>query len=105
MILDTARTLAHSVPELIDERGLTLIGVAVANLDDDDVLQLTLPFDHRADPALDSALDAIRERFGNKLLTRASQLGSDPFALGPDAPGLSRAGGVARSGRGRGAGC
>ncbi len=86
VILDTARTLAHSVSDLIADRGLTLIGVAVANLDDDDVLQLTLPFDHRADPALDSALDAIRERYGNKLLTRASQLGSDPFLSVPMLP-------------------
>ena len=86
VILDTARTLARGVDELITARGLTLIGVAVANLDDDDAVQLTLPFDHRADPALDATLDAVRERFGSKLLTRASHLGTDPFLSVPMLP-------------------
>ena len=72
--------------DLIAERGLTLIGVAVANLDDDDAMQLTLPFDHRADPSLDATLDAVRERFGSKLLTRASHLGHDPFLTVPMLP-------------------
>ncbi len=85
-ILDMARTLAASVEDLIADRGLTLIGVAVANLDDDDVLQLTLPFDHRADPQLDATLDAVRDRFGSKLLTRASHLGRDPFVTVPMLP-------------------
>ena len=58
----------------------------MANLDDDDVLQLTLPFDHRADPQLDATLDAVRDRFGSKLLTRASHLGRDPFVTVPMLP-------------------
>jgi DNA polymerase IV len=86
VILDTARTLSRSVDDLIAERGLTLIGVAVANLDDDDVVQLTLPFDHRADPRLDAALDAVRARFGSKILTRATHLGTDPFLSVPMLP-------------------
>jgi DNA polymerase-4 len=59
---------------------LTLVGVAVANLESDDVLQLVLPFDgDRA--ALDAAVDEIRERFGLKALTRAVLLGRSDIAM------------------------
>ena len=49
---------------MIDERGLTLLGMAVGNLDDDGAVQLALPFDRQAGGALDAAIDDIRERFG-----------------------------------------
>ena len=39
-ILATARALLAAARPLIDERGLTLVGIAVANLDDDDAVQL-----------------------------------------------------------------
>ena len=42
-----ARLLADASP-LIEQRGLTLVGISVANLDDADAVQLVLPFD-RAD--------------------------------------------------------
>lgn len=77
-ILDTARALLAAARTLIDERGLTLIGVAVANLEDDDALQLTLPFDELHGTALDSALDAVRARFGVASLQRAVLLHRDP---------------------------
>jgi len=74
-VLATARgLLAASVP-IIEERGLTLVGLAVANLDDVNTLQLTLPFDAYSDGALDAALDAVRERFGVDAVTRAVLLG------------------------------
>jgi DNA polymerase-4 len=74
-VLDTARgLLAASVP-LIEERGLTLVGLAVANLDDVKTLQLRLPLDAYSDGALDAALDAVRERFGVDAVTRAVLLG------------------------------
>jgi DNA polymerase IV len=76
-VLATARgLLAASVP-MIEQRGLTLVGVAVANLDDVKTLQLTLPFDPYSDGALDAALDAVRERFGVGAVTRAVLLGRD----------------------------
>ena len=62
---------------MIDERGVTLVGLAVANLDDDDAVQLTLPFDRHAGGALDAALDGVRERFGSAAVTRAVLLGRD----------------------------
>ena len=76
-ILATARALLATAAPLIERRGLTLVGVAVANLDDDTTLQLPLPFGHRKVDALDAALDELRERFGSTAVTRAVLLGRD----------------------------
>src|SRR5205814_8095363 len=76
-ILGVARSLLGSVLSLIDEQGLTLVGVAVGNLSDDDAIQLVLAFDRRRDDALDTALDDVRDRFGSAAVTRAVQLGRD----------------------------
>ena len=73
-ILAAVQDLVNAARPLIAERGLTLIGVTVANLHDDVPLQLVLPFDH-ADMALDRALDEVRERFGRRSVTRAVVLG------------------------------
>ena len=76
-ILHTARSLLHTAGPMIEQRGLTLVGVAVANLDDDGALQLPLPFDHYGSGDLDAALDALRDRFGSAAVNRAIQLGRD----------------------------
>jgi DNA polymerase-4 len=76
-ILATARALLTTATPMIERRGLTLIGVAVANLDNDIPFQLVLPFDRRSDLALDAALDEIRARFGSTAVTRAVLLGRD----------------------------
>src|SRR5581483_2662618 len=75
-ILRAVRSLLHSAQPLIDTQGLTLVGVAVANLDNEDAVQLTLPFDNHTE-ALDSALDDLYERFGAKAVTRATLLGKN----------------------------
>jgi DNA polymerase-4 len=85
-ILATVRGLVRSVAPLIEARGLTLVGISVGNLDDDRAVQLTLPFDRRAGPALDAALDAVRERFGSAAVTRAVLLGRDPGLTVPMLP-------------------
>jgi DNA polymerase IV len=82
-ILATARWLLATARPLIERRGLTLVGVAVANLDDDRALQLMLPLDAHWGSALDAALDEVRRRFGTAAVTRAVLLGRD---LGPTVP-------------------
>ncbi|HEX6700349.1 MAG TPA: DNA polymerase IV, partial [Gaiellaceae bacterium] len=74
-VLDTSRALLATAMPMIERRGLTLVGVAVANLDNDLPSQLVLPFDRRSGLALDLAIDEIRERFGLDAITRAVLLG------------------------------
>ena len=76
-ILDTVRGLVAAATPLIEHRGLTLIGVAVGNLDDDGAVQLTLPLDAHSGSALDAALDGVRDRFGSTAVTRAVLRGRD----------------------------
>ncbi len=82
-ILEALRVLAGAAAPMMAERGITLLGIAVANLDDDDHEQLALPFDARSGGALDAALDSVRARFGSTAVTRAVHLGRD---LGPSVP-------------------
>ena len=77
-ILATARWLLAAAMPLIKEKGITLVGLAVGNLDDDGAEQLELPLDRRSGNALDTALDDVREKFGSKAITRAVLLGRDP---------------------------
>jgi DNA polymerase IV len=76
-ILATARGLLATAMPMIERQGLTLVGVAVANLQDDRAVQLILPFDRRSTEALDAALDEVRVRFGAGAITRAVLLGRD----------------------------
>jgi DNA polymerase-4 len=76
-ILTTARDLLRASRPMIQRQGLTLVGVAVCNLEDDDAVQLPLPFDRRGNRALDAALDEVRQRFGSKAITRAVLLGRE----------------------------
>ncbi len=81
VVLEAVRDLVSvAMPLIRDRGGLTLLGISVGNLDDDDG-QLELPFDDRASPArgaaLDTAVDGIRERFGSTALTRGVLVGRD----------------------------
>jgi DNA polymerase-4 len=73
-ILSAVRDLLDAAQPMIEARGITLVGIAVANLDDDDAVQLELPFG-RDRRALDIALDDVKERFGAAAITRAVLLG------------------------------
>jgi DNA polymerase IV len=75
VVLEAARTLYASALPLVDQRGLTLIGISVAGLSDDLPLQLQLPFEPDDGVLLDAALDEIRERYGTSAVTRAVLLG------------------------------
>jgi DNA polymerase-4 len=77
-ILVTARGLLAEARSTIERQGLTLLGISVANLENEDAVQLTLPFDRGWSSALDSALDEVRARFGTAAVTRAVLLGRDP---------------------------
>jgi DNA polymerase-4 len=85
-ILSAARDLLDEAMPMIRRRGLTLVGIAVTNLDDDGVVQLELPFDRRRGSALDTALDGVRERFGTAAVTRAVLLGRDQGLAVPMLP-------------------
>jgi DNA polymerase IV len=76
-ILATARALLHASAPLIEERGLTLVGVALTNLEDAGSVQLTLPFEPDREGALDITLDDIRQRFGSGAITRAVLIGRE----------------------------
>ena len=76
-ILVTARALLATAMPMIERKGITLVGVALANLGDGGAIQLALPFDRERAAALDAALDDIRERFGFGAITRAVLLGRE----------------------------
>ena len=71
-----AELLAAALP-MIERQGITLVGISVANLDDDGALQLVLPLDGHDGITLDEALDEMRERFGPNAVVRAVLLGRD----------------------------
>jgi DNA polymerase IV len=78
LLLVTARGLLRvALPVLLD-RGCSLVGVSLTNLDDDDAMQLMLPFDDVVPGSLDAAVDRVRDRFGSLAVTRAVLLGRDP---------------------------
>ena len=85
-ILDAARRLLRAALPVISVRGLTLVGIAVGNLEDGDAVQLLLPFDRTAGERLDAALDAVRERFGSSSVGRAVLLGRDQGMTVPMLP-------------------
>ncbi|WP_173076043.1 DNA polymerase IV [Phytohabitans rumicis] len=74
-ILDALRGLLATALPMIEERGVTLVGIAVSNLDNGKAIQLPLPFEPNSSGTLDEAVDAVRDRFGTKSVTRAVLLG------------------------------
>jgi DNA polymerase IV len=76
-ILATARDLLAAAMPTIRSRGITLVGVALGNLEDEGGIQLALPFAREPASALDATLDDVRERFGSGAITRAVLLGRD----------------------------
>jgi DNA polymerase-4 len=74
-ILTAASDLLVGAMPMIADRGITLIGVTLGNLEDDGAIQLALPLDQARGGALDPALDLIRHRFGSAAITRAVLIG------------------------------
>lgn len=74
-IRECARRLLADAWPVVLARGLTMVGVAVSNLCDDDAVQLVLPFRETDRAAgLDTALDGVRARFGSAAVTRGALL-------------------------------
>jgi DNA polymerase IV len=83
-ILATATGLLEQARPLIERRGITLIGVALANLADEAGVQLALSFDRTRE--LDATLDLVRERFGGGAITRGVLVGQDSGLTVPMLP-------------------
>jgi DNA polymerase-4 len=86
VILDAARQLLAVATPLVATRGLTLVGLALQNLEDASRVQLALPLEGDDDSALDTALDEIRDRYGSAAVTRAVLVGRDPGLTMPLLP-------------------
>jgi DNA polymerase-4 len=80
-ILRAIRELLGAAMPLIERKGITLVGITLGNLDNDDAVQLAFPFERAS--ALDAALDDVRERFGTAAIKRAVLVGR---AERPDMP-------------------
>jgi DNA polymerase IV len=76
-ILASARGLLAAARPMIERQGLTLVGVALGNLEDERFVQLALALDGERSIALDAAVDQVRDRFGSAAITRAVLLGRD----------------------------
>ncbi len=85
-ILETARALLATALPLIDAQGLTLVGISLTNLEDEDRVQLAIPFERWHDAALDAALDAVRDRYGSEAVTRGLLVGRSPGVVMPLLP-------------------
>jgi DNA polymerase IV len=85
-VLDAVRRLLVTAWPMIEHRGITLVGVAVGNLEDSRYVQLALPFDAQSGTELDMTLDAVRERFGTSAVTRGNLLGRDQGLTMPMLP-------------------
>jgi len=85
-ILTAARELLEVARPMIERQGLTLVGIAVSNLENDDAVQLALPFDRWSGGALDAALDEVRTRYGSTAVTRGVLVGRDQGLTMPMLP-------------------
>jgi DNA polymerase-4 len=76
-IRDLALAIQRDAAEMIEQRGLTLIGLSIGNLENvgDATEQLLLPFGRKDQSGLDEIVDGLRDRFGHAALMRASLLG------------------------------
>ena len=83
-ILQTAVGLLGASRPMIDRRGLTLLGIALTNLEDADAVQLVLPFNRAR--YLDAVVDRVRDRFGSTAITRGVLVGRDPGVWVPLLP-------------------
>ncbi len=75
-ILMVAHGLLSDALPMIERCGITLVGIALANLTDELNVQLSLPIDRARE--LDRAVDRVRDRFGTAAITRGVLVGQNP---------------------------
>jgi DNA polymerase-4 len=85
-ILAALRELLGAASPEIARRGLTLVGLAVTNFDDERMRQLELPFSRPGWNALDAALDEVRNRYGADAVVRGVLVGRDQGVVMPLLP-------------------
>jgi DNA polymerase-4 len=78
VLMATAQALLAASRDEIADRGITLLGVSLAQLAGVDDLQPELPIEWNEGERLDTVLDALRDKFGADAVERAAQLGRDP---------------------------
>jgi DNA polymerase IV len=83
-IMATARDLLTAAMPMIERDGITLLGITLGNLENELAGQLELELNPQR--ALDSVLDAVRDRYGTASITRAVLLGRDPGLTVPLLP-------------------
>jgi DNA polymerase-4 len=86
VVLTAMRRLLQANAGLIRERGITLLGVTLGNLDNADAIQLELPFERRSPHDLDSVVDRVKDRYGSSAITRGVLLNVDPGLTVPLLP-------------------
>ncbi|MER7446411.1 DNA polymerase IV [Microbacterium sp. NPDC097977] len=86
ILLTTARRLLAAAQPEITDRGITLLGISLSQLDSAERVQPELPIDWGDEQRLDGVLDTLRERFGAASVSRAAQLGRDPGWSSPTLP-------------------
>ncbi|WP_253384350.1 DNA polymerase IV [Microbacterium foliorum] len=86
ILLTTARRLLAAAQPEITDRGITLLGVSLSQLDSAERVPPELPIDWGDEQRLDGVLDTLRERFGAASVSRAAQLGRDPGWSSPTLP-------------------
>lgn len=90
-ILAAVRDLFDASREEITQKGLTLIGISLGNLEQADTVQMELPLGERQSSAvdgsaLDQAVDDVRSRFGENVIKRASMIDADQGTAVPTLP-------------------
>ncbi len=85
-LLDAVRTLLSGARTMIDQRGITLLGVSLERLDSDNAVQLGFALDGSSNGNLDAAIDELRDRFGSEAITRASLVGEEGATPAPILP-------------------
>jgi len=78
VLLAVARALLAASQDEIADRGITLIGISLAQLGRADDIHPELPIEWNDGLRLDTVLDAVRDKFGAESVGRAAQLGRDP---------------------------